>query len=232
MEIKIHLEAGAAKVGLYNLDQLELEGIESDAYDLNDRDDLLRYIEDVDALVESQELDLLEAASVVVGANPEEVEVLGVSVDGGEEQEIGYDALTLKNLSPADPLGVIDRAELGEVFYLRSEEGRGIWDLVTESEESDFSPEKITMGYYDCGQGLDTYELLAESYYDYLCDTFVPAECDYAGSRFEIDNFDYKPSLISGSLYRVVLDPDSGEKTLERLPCPPRIFLDESEEEV
>jgi hypothetical protein len=232
MEIKIHLEAGAAKVGLYNLDQLELEGIESDAYDLNDRDDLLRYIEDVNALVESQELDLLEAACVVVGANPEEVELLGVSVDGGEEQEIGYDALTLKNLSPAEPLGIIKEAEVGEVFYLRSEEGRGIWDLFTESEESDFSPEKITMGYYDCGQDLDTYELLAESYYDYLCDTFVPAECDYAGNRFEIDNFDYKPSLISGSLYRVVLDPESGEKTLERLPCPPRIFLDESEEEV
>jgi hypothetical protein len=156
----------------------------------------------------------------------------GVSVDGGEEQEISYDALTLKNLNVNEPLGVIERAEVREVFYVRSEEGRGIWDLVTESEEEAFSPEKIEMGYYDCAQTLDTYELLTESYYDYLCDTFVPGKCSYAGTPFEVDNFDYKPALFSGSLYRVILDPVSGEKTLERLPCPPQIFLDESEEEV
>ncbi|ADV46172.1 hypothetical protein [Nitratifractor salsuginis] len=232
MEIKIHLEAGAAKVGLYNLDQLELEGIDSDAYDLEDREDLQRYIEDVNALVESQELDLLEAACVVTGANPEEVDLLGVSVDDGEEQELSYDTLTLKNLSVDEPLGIIERAEVGEIFYIRSEEGRGIWDLYTESDEEEFSPEKIEMGYYDCAQTLDTYELLTESYYDYLCDTFVPGKCSYAGTPFEIDNFDYKPALIIGSLYRVILDPESGEKTLERLPCPPQLFLDESEEEV
>ena len=38
MEISIHLEGGSKKVGIYNLDQLEAEGIESDAYDLTDRE--------------------------------------------------------------------------------------------------------------------------------------------------------------------------------------------------
>jgi len=232
MEISIHLEGTTKKVGIYNLDQLGLEGIESDAYDLMDREDLQRYMEDVDALVESGELDLLEAAEVVTGIDPESLEVLTVTVDGAEEQEIDREALTLKNIPVTEPLAVIQRAEPGEIFYLRSEEGQGVWDLGTESDEETFRAEETELGYYDCSMDLDTYEVLAESYFDALCDTLVPTRSRYDGNPLEVESFDFKPTLIRGALYRAVLDPESGAKTLERLPCPDRIFLDESEEEV
>ena len=232
MEISIHLEGTTKKVGIYNLDQLELEGIESDAYDLTDREDLLRYMEDVNALVESGELDLLEAAEVVTGVDPETLDVLTVTVDGAEEQELDRDALTLKNIPITEPLAIIQRAEPGEIFYLRSEEGRGVWDLGTESDTESFRAEETELGYYDCSIGLDTYEILTESYFDYLCDTLVPTRSRYGENRLEVESFDFKPALISGAIYRVILDPQTGDKILERLPCPDRIFLDESEEEV
>ena len=232
MELSIHLEGTTKKVGLYNLDQLELEGIESDAYDLTDREDLLRYMEDVDALVESGELDLLEAAEVVTGIDPESLDVLTVTVDGAEEQALERDALTLKNIPITDPLAIIQRAEPGEIFYLRSEEGPGILDLGAESDEETFRAEETELGYYDCSMDLDTYAILTESFFDTLCDTLVPTRSRYGKIPLEVESFDFKPAFIRGALYRVILDPQTGDKTLERLPCPDRIFLDESEEEI
>ncbi len=231
MNITIHLEAEAKRVGIYNLNQLELEGIDSEAYDLGDQDDLARFMEMINSLVESQELELLEAGKVVVGINPEGIEHLGVSIDKEEEQEFSYDSMTLKNLPLTDPLGIIKRAQVGEIFYLRIEDGLGVWDLVCESEEDSFSYEKIEMGYYDCSEGFNSYDLITQSYYDSLCDTLMPAKCAYKDTPMQVDNFDYKPTLITGSLYRVIHDPESGVKTLERLQSPTQTFLDESDTE-
>ena len=134
------------------------------------------------------------------------------------------------NRSVIEPLSPITEAEEGAIFYLRCESGEGFWDLSFETGDETADPGKLSIGYFDCSESLDAYDLLRESYFDRLCDTVLPSELHYEGTEGVRERFDFKPGLIEGSLYRVVVDPDSGEKVLERLPCPPRIFLDESEE--
>ena len=230
MTVSLHIEALTKKVGIYNLDRLGLEDVESANYDLQDRDDLERFMEDVDALVESGELDELNDAEVVTGIDPEGIEEMTLSDEKGLEESIGIDAFTLANFSTLSRLELLEKAEVGDVFYLRSERGEGFWDLSAETEDEQANPEKLVMGYFDCSEALDTYDLLRESYFDYLCDTMVPAALHYGEQPCNLDRFDFKPSFVQGALYRIAVEPDTGIKVLERLPCPPKIFLDESAE--
>lgn len=226
MEVTLHIEAGARQVDIYDLSGLDTEEIDPASYDLENREDLRRFIDDVDALVESGELNLLERAVTVTGVDPETIEDLSISDESGEEEHpLETDRIQLNNLSPFEPLGILEEAETGTIFYLRSEEGIGIWDLKAELPEMPTEP-GVEMGYIDCGGELDSYELLRESYLDYLCDTYLPSRCRIDGVQTEVDRFDFEPVRIEGALYRVVTDPESGLRTLERLPCPSRIFLD------
>ncbi len=230
MTITIHLEGSTEKIGIYNLDRLELEGIDNGNYDLEDREDLERYLEDVDALVESGELDALESAEVVSVLDPENLQEILLGDGSREEEALEIDAITLQNI-PADRfLHLIEEAEPGEILYLRNERGEGFWDFSAEVEDEEADPSKISMGYVECSLELDTYDLLRETYYDRLCDTFLPTELRYDETPFNRDRLLFNPSFISGTLYKVVRDPETGTKVLERLPVPTRIFLDESEE--
>jgi len=229
MTANVHIEGTANKVGIYRIDDLEIEGIESESFDLQDREDLERYIETIDALVESGELELLENARVVISLDPEGIEEFTLSVGEGEEESLSLDALQLLNRSILEPLHPITQAEEGAIFYLRDENGEGFWDLSLETEKS-VTPAELSLGYFDCSESLDTYDLLRESYFDVLCDTVLPSELRFGEETFTQERFDFKPGLIRGSLYRITVDASTGEPLLERLPCPPRIFLDESEE--
>ncbi len=230
MTLNIHIEGDAQRVRIYRVDDLEMEEFDSDAFDLQDQEDLERFMENVDALVESGELDLTEEPRIVLGLDPEGIDEMTLSIDEGEEEPLSSDQLTLRNLAATDPLKPILDWEEGAIFYLRSEAGKGFWDFSAEVETPDFSSEAISIGYFDCSGSLDTYDLLRESYFEAVCDTLVPSQLQYDGQNFQQESFDFNPSFIQGSLYRVATDPESGEKLLERLPCPPRIFLDESEE--
>lgn len=229
MSANVHIEGTANRVSIYRIDDLQIEGIESENYDLQDREDLERYMETIDALVESAELDLLENGRSVVSLDPEGIEEFTLSSDESHEESLSLDALQLFNRSILEPLKSISEAEEGAIFYLRSESGEGFWDLSLETEEN-VDPAKLSMGYFDCSESLDTYDLLRESYFDVLCDTVLPSDLHFAEETFTQERFDFKPGLIQGSLYRVAVDATTGEPLLERLPCPPKIFLDESEE--
>ena len=230
MTITIHLEGSSEKIGIYNLNRLELEGIDNGNYDLEDREDLERYLEDVDALVESGELDELESAEVVRVLDPEDLREILLGDGSGEEEALETDAITLQNI-PADRfLRLIEEAEPGEILYLRNERGEGFWDFSAEVEREEVDSSRISMGYIECSLEFDTYDLLRETYYDRLCDTFLPTELRYGETPFNRDRLLFNPSFISGTLYKVVRDPETGTKVLERLPVPTRIFLDESEE--
>ena len=229
MTANVHIEGTAKRVGIYRIDDLAIEGIESESYDLQDREDLERYMETVDALVESGELELLENGRVVVSLDPEAIEEFTLSVDEGEEENLNLDALQLLNRSILEPLKAIEEAQVGAIFYLRDESGEGFWDLSFETEEA-VETEKLSLGYFDCSESLDTYDLLRESYFDVLCDTVIPSELRLGETVAVQERFDFKPGLIRGALYRVGVDASTGDPLLERLPCPPRIFLDESEE--
>ena len=226
METTLHIEAGARKVGIYNLNGLESDEIDLAAYDLESAEELRRFIDDIDAMVESGELTLLERAVTVTGIDPETVEVLSLVSEGEEEErELDIDRFRLKNLSPFEALEVFENADAGAIFYLRSEEGIGTWDLKADLPQTPEEP-TVEMGYFDCSGELDSYELLRESYLDYLCDTLIPSECRIEDANADADRFDFEPVRIEGALYRVATDPESGLRTLERLPCPSRIFLD------
>ncbi|WP_456392739.1 hypothetical protein [Nitratifractor sp.] len=230
-EITIHIEGQTRLVALYNLSSLDTESFRTEEYDLSDHGDLLRFVEEVNALAEEGELDALEDVRVVLALDPEGIEEL--TLHRGTPQEAGEpldsESFVLDNLSPYAPFEMVQRAEVGDLFYLRSESGRGIWDLAGEVPEEPEGPMEI--GYYDCTEDLDIYDALRESYYDFVCDTMVPERLKVAGTPLSLDRFDFEPAQISGALYRVVEDPENGLKSLERLPVPPRLFLDESEEE-
>ena len=230
MTVSLHIEATTNKVGIYNLDRLDLEGIDSAGYNLEDREDLERFMDDVDALVGSGEFEELDDAEVVTVIDPEGIEEMTLSDEKGLEESIGTDAFTLTNLSTLGRLECLEKAEEGNIFYFRSERGEGFFDCSTETEDEQADPGKLQMGYFDCSESLDTYDLLRESYFEYLCDTMVPAKLTYGENAFNMDQFVFKPTFIQGALYRITVEPDSGLKVLERLPCPPRIFLDESAE--
>lgn len=226
METILHIEAGARQVKIYDLSSLEAETLDTTGYNLEEREDLLRFIDEIDALSESGELELLEGSVTVTGIDPDTIEEMSLSHGEAEEEKpVESDRLILNNLSPFAPLTLFEAAKPGTIFYLRSEEGRGIWDLRAELSESD-DEERIEMGYFDCSGELDGYALLRESYLDYLCDTLIPERCRIGGVATETDRFDFEPMRIEGALYHVVTDPDSGLSSLERLPCPSRIFLD------
>ncbi len=230
-DITIHIEGQTRRVVLYNLNSLDAEAFTTDEYDFNDHSDLLRFVEEVNALAEEGELDALEDVRVVLALDPEGIEEL--TLHRGTPQETGEpldpESFVLNNLSPNTPFEMVQRAEVGGLFYLRSESGRGIWDLVGEGAKAEESP--IEIGYYDCTEDLDVYDALRESYYDFVCDTMVPERLKVAGTPLSLDRFDFEPSQISGALFRVVEDPENGLKSLEHLPVPPQLFLDESEEE-
>jgi hypothetical protein len=229
MDRTLHLEGTARRVGIYDLGALEPEAFDPDTYDLEDEADLARLAENIEAMAESGELDLLGNSIVVTGVEPETIDTLSLS-RGEEEHPLEIDALRMKNLSACDPLKPLLEAEPGTLFYLRSEEGEGVWDLHAEIEET--AGEEVEMGYYDCSRILDNYELLRESWFDYLCDTLVPDETRIAGVRTDTERFVFRPTRIEGALYRVAAEPGSETRFLERLPLPPQSYLDESAEEL
>ncbi len=230
-DITIHIEGQTRRVVLYNLNSLDAEAFTTDEYDFNDQSDLQRFIEEINALAEEGELDALEDVRAVLALDPEGIEE--ITLHQGTPQEAGEsldpENFILDNLSPNAPFEMIQRAEVGDLFYLRSESGRGIWDLTGEGAKEEESPMEI--GYYDCTEDLDVYDALRESYYDFVCDTLVPERLKVGGTPLSLDRFDFEPAQIYGALYRVTEDSESGVKSLERLPVPPRLFLDESEEE-
>jgi len=222
-ETKVYLEGDLSVITLSNIG--ELDEFDFNIDDINEEADINEIFEQIDAFSESGELDLATDIKKFKVMAPEDISYLGIKEEDEEEVESSLDAFILKNENFQPVKELLEFAEAGDLIYLRKEQGKSNWEFSLERESTD-AP--MTLSYFDCSHDLDQYDLLAESYYDVLCDTFIPESLSSGGSKAQVENFDIDPQLVYGELYKVVEDPETWDKSLERLEVPGFYFLDKT----
>ena len=191
---------GAAKViRIYNISRLEMEGLEIDEYDLESAEDVRELFEIVNDFIESGEADAIEPPLELQGVDPEEC-----TIKVGE-RVVYPDEIVLRNANILELTKDIQSAKEGDIFYIRSLEGEGVWDLVSEKEIEDLR--SLGIDYVDCSLLFDQYDIMREGYLDTICDTILPTHMHYDQSRIEVEEFIFHPTQIYGQLYVVKKDP-------------------------
>ena len=201
---------GAAKVvKFYNVTRLEIEGLEIDEFDLESREDVRELFETVNDFVETGEADAFEPPMELRGVDPEECAIRVA------EHTLYSDEVVLANENIVSLVESIQDAEEGEVFYVRSFEGEGVWNF--ESEGDIDEPKTLQLGYVDCSILFDQYDVLREGYLDTICDTILPEHISYKNQRIELSEFLFNPVQVYGQLYVVKKDPIEEVNILQKV---------------
>jgi len=218
----IHMEGEASRLTLSNL--RNLEGADLEPADLNDAEDLREVMEQIEAYAQSGELDL---ATEVRSFTVLPTDGITIEIEGEEaDTPLSLDELELRTRS-LDPVAeLMEKAENGDLIYLRREQGPAEWRFCYDPDEISGA---YRMEYFDCALfDLDPYQLLNEGYYDYLCDTLIPESLRIGETPAAVEYSLFEPRLVYGELYRVV-EKESG-KELERVEIPGHYFLAEEVE--
>ncbi len=201
---------GAAKVvRLYNVTRMEVEGLDVEDYDLESKEDVRELFERVTEFVETGEVEAFEPPLELQGVDPEECTIKVA------EKTIYPDEITLKNQSIVDLLQEIQESEEGEVYYIQSLEGDGLWDI--DAEEENIDPSTLSIGYVDCSVLFDQYDILREGYLDVICDTILPPTIKAGDIAMEVEDFVFHPVQVYAQLYEVKSDPVTGVKILQKV---------------
>ena len=224
MERKIIIEGDISKVTLSNVGILEEYDIDTD--DINEESEIKSIMEEIDAYAQSGELDIMTDVCSYNVMNAEDIEYLAMSEEDSDEKEISIDTFKLVN-KPMDELKeLLERASVGDVIYLRKEQGKANLTLSLEVQNSD---EVMNLSYFDCSTDMDEYDLLRESYYDVVCDTFLPESLATQENKATVENFVFEPEIVYGELYKIV-ENDEGIKSLEKIDFPGYYFQDTQRE--
>ena len=216
----INIEGGGSKITFTNLG--DLEELEVNLEDLNEEADIESAFEELDAYAQSSEIDLRSDIKQCRVINPEEIEYISLEKDIDDEKELTLDDFKLINLPLNDIEELIDSSEIGDILYLRVENGNFIYRI--EAEDGDID---LELGYYDCSKDLSNFDLLAKDYYGNLCDSLVP---DYLVKKLNanIDEYKFEPTIIYAKLFKVVYSEESNSKVLEKVEVPAYYFLDDT----
>lgn len=210
---------GAAKiVKIYNVTRMEIEGLDIEDVDLESKEDVKELFERVNEFVESAEVDAFEPPLVIEGVDPDDC---CIKID---DTKCYSDEVTLKNYDITDLLAPIQNAQEGELFYIRSEEGDGLWDFESEGEIEDIA--SLSIGYLDCSIYFDQYDILREGYLDVICDTVLPRTISYNDMKIEFQELFFTPVQVYGQLYVVKIDPISETKILQKVDFGGRMLMD------
>lgn len=228
MAFRLHIEGEANKIGFYKLNDLELEGFDPDQEMALDAESIRELMETANDYVESGELDLLEDAAVVTTLDPDATTIT-LDADSQEEVELSVDDITLAPENVDKKLTMLEKARIGDIIFVRTEVGDAYWDYSHDGEES-FDSQKVAVGYLDCTRSHDEYEVLRESYYDFLCDRLVPGELTFQGEKLEVDEHVMRTNQVWGELYVVRENLPDHRKVYEKVDLggPLRLDLDES----
>jgi len=224
MERKIIIEGDISKVTLSNVGMLE--EYEIDTEDINEESDIKSIMEEIDAYAQSGELDIMTDVCSYNVMNAEDVEYLAMRDEESEEKEISTDSFKLVNKTMDELKDLLQRASVGNVIYLRKEQGKANITLSLELQKSD---EVMNLSYFDCSTGMDKYDLLRESYYDVVCDTFLPESLATQENQATVENFVFEPEIVYGELYKIV-ENEEGIKSLEKIEFPGYYFQDAQRE--
>jgi hypothetical protein len=218
MQKKIIIEGTLTDISLSNLGSLESLDYDIDA--LDDEAEIEEFMEEVQTLVESGEVDALGDVCKYRVMPSEAFDYLACS----EEKEISLESFELYNKSLQEVRDFLESASVGDIIYLRKEEGKGSYELSLEVENQD---EKMQIAYFDCSEDFDDYDVLRESYLDSLCDTLLPESIAAQEQNAVVENFLFEPQIVFGEIYRII-DVD-GIKTLDRVAIPAYYYKNETE---
>ena len=221
MDRRIILDADTKVVTLANIGKLEELDMEFE--DINENFDIAAAMEQIDTFAESGELDVKSDILRYTLVNPEEIDSL-VCQEDEKRRDASLEEFILEYDTPQSIQDFIESAKEGEAIYLREESGKGHFEITAQSEKEDA---KICFGYFDCSGEYDFYDLLDESYLDTVCDSLLPDKVSVEGGEAVVEVFDFEPQIVSGSLYKVRTDPQSGIKMLERVKMPAYYFQGE-----
>ncbi len=200
---------GATKViKFYNVTRMEIEGLDFENFDLEQKEDVEELFELINEFVESGEVDIYEPPLTIKGVDPDEC-----TLEIGQKSYYP-DEITLKNIDINELLSPIQDATIGDIYYVVMMEGDGTF--LFESEDEQIAMEKFACGYVDCSVYFDQYDVLREGYLDLLCDKVLPEKMTYP-QKIELSEFDFEPIQSYGQLYRVIKDPIEDVKILERI---------------
>ena len=224
MAFKLHIEAEGKKIGFYKLNRLEIEGLEIDPDTDFEEESIKELFETVNGYIESGELDELDASVTFTTFDPETARIV-LDADGLEEVEVSLDDLTLQNIDVDKKLALLEKSKIGDIFFVRTEVGDAYWDLGGEGEEA-FTLQNVKLGYLDCAESHDQYEILRESYYDTLCDTVLPEEAYYNDKKLELDEHVLRTRQVYGELYVVRQELPGREKIFQKVSLEEKMRLD------
>ncbi len=224
MAFKLHIEAEGRKIGFYKLNRLEIEGLEIDADTDFDEENIKELFENINAYIESGELDELESAQTITTFDPESATIT-LDADGIEDVDVSLDDITLENVNSDKKLEILEKSRIGDIFFVRSEVGEAYWDFSGEGEPS-FEIQNIRLGYLDCTESHSQYDILRESYYDYLCDLVLPEEAYYNDEKLELDEHVLRTQHVFGDLYIVRQELPGREKIFQKVVLEEKMRLD------
>jgi hypothetical protein len=222
MQRKIIIEGTLTEISLNNLGSLETLDYDVDA--LNDEAEIEEFMQEVQTLVESGDVDILGDVCKYRVMPSEAFDYLACSDEQSEEQEISLESFKLCNKSLDEVEEFLDAANVGDIIYLRKEEGKGSYEFSLEVQNKE---EKIRIDYFDCSESFDAYDVLRESYLDTLCDTLLPETIASQEQKAVVENSLFEPQIVFGEIYRVI-DVD-GIKTLDRVAIPAYYYKNETE---
>ncbi len=209
---------GAAKViKIYNVGRMDIEGLDISEIDLESKEDVRELFELVNDFVDTGEVDAFEPPIEIEGVDADEC-VIEVN-----QKRYYSDEIQLKNSSIMDLLAPIQESEEGELFYIRSYEGDGVWDFEVDTEASS---ENIAVEYVDCSLLFDQYDILREGYLDLICDTLLPRSLSIDGVEAEVSEFIFHPQQVYGQLYIAKKDPVADIMILQKVDFGGRSLVD------
>ncbi|NPA03546.1 MAG: hypothetical protein GXO61_01665 [Epsilonproteobacteria bacterium] len=196
---------GRAKiVKIYDVKSMEID----ESVDLDSQEEVRNLFELVNEFVETGEADALQTPIEIRGVDPDE-STITIS-----NRKYLSDELTLKNVNILELLEPIQQAQEGDLFYIRSSEGDGLWDFESDKE---LDATKVKIGYLDCALFFDQYDVLREGYLEVICDTLLPEEVEYPDAIIQLSDFVFQPVQVFAQLYVVKKDPIEGIKLLQKV---------------
>ena len=214
MSLNLSIRGDAKLVKIYNVSRLDIEGIDLDSYDLEVKEDINELFEIVNDFVETGEADVYEGHLEIHGVDPESCKF---KLFDTKEKEFVLEEATLKNIKIDDLLKDIQNANVGDIFFIKSFEGEALWDFDSDIETDEIDPKNFEIGYIDCLDGHDQYDVFKEGIYDLLCDTVSTDYIRYNGEKFELLDFVFHPVQIFAQLYVVKEDPLGETKVLQKV---------------
>jgi hypothetical protein len=222
MQRKIVIEGTLTEISLNNLGAIQ--NLDYDIEGLSDEAEIAEFMQELETLVESGDVESVGNQCKYKVIPSEEIEYLACADEDAQEKEISLDRFTLVNKQLQEMQEFIEQSVVGDIIYLRKEQGKATYELSLEVESSDA---KMQIEYFDCSESLDSYDILRESYFESVCDTLLPESISTKEQRCIVENYLFEPQMIFGEIYKVI--EVDGVKTLDRVEIPGYYYKDETE---